>query len=136
MIITFMYGRIASDIDIQERSGTTIAEFNIAIQNFGKDKGADFFKCKAFNSTADVLGKYFKKGSRIALQATPKQPKSFKNKDGRTIYPNVEFMINRIDFVETKAESELVTKEDSAPKADEFMDISDDPETLGELPFQ
>lgn len=136
MIKAFLYGRISSEIDLKVHGETTVAEFSIAINKRGKNAGADYFKCKAFNKTAELLDEYFHKGSRIALECTPTQPKKFETKDGKTVYPNVEFIVNAIDFVDTKAESESSKPEPEPSKDDEFMDLPDEPETLGELPFK
>lgn len=129
-----MYGRIASDIDMRVNGETTVASFSLAVNRRGKDKGADFLRCKAFNKQAEVINTYFHKGSRIALTASATQPPKYTNKDGNTIYPNVEFIVNSIDFVDTKAENEQQAPQ-SAPQSKDtsFMDVPDS--ELSELPF-
>ena len=133
MISTFAYGRISSDIDMQYRNDKAVATFSIAIQK--RDKSADFFRFVAFGTTAENIEKYFHKGSRIVVRATPNQPKTYTNKDGKKVYPNVDFIVNEFDFVDTKAESQSSMPEKEAdPKQDEFMDVSE--EAIEDLPFQ
>ena len=128
-------GRISSDIDMRVNGETTVASFSIAINRRGKDKGADFLRCKAFNKQAEVVERFFHKGSRIAITASATQPPKYTNKDGNTIYPNVEFIVNSIDFVDTKAENAQATQQQSAPshKQDDFMSIPDGMDS--DLPF-
>lgn len=125
------YGRIASDIDYQEHGETHISSFSLAVNRQRKGSGADFFRCKGFGKTAELLRDYFGKGSRIAFTARASQPPKYQNKDGQDVYPNVEFLVQQIDFVDTKAESENVTKPSASET--EFMDI---PATIDEeVPF-
>lgn len=130
-----MMGRVASDIDLRVNGETTVAQFSIAVNKRTKDHGADFFRFKAFGKQADVLSKYFHKGSRICVSASASQPPKYTNKDGVTVYPNVEFIVREIDFVDTKAEN---ATEQPAPtpkqsKPDDFMSIPDGIED--DLPF-
>lgn len=126
---------------------TTVASFSIAINRRGKDKGADFFRCKAFNKQAEVINKFFHKGSRIAISASATQPPKYTKQDGTTVYPNVEFIVNSIDIVDTKAENAQQPESvptpqpqsapqsvpQSTPQQDDFMDIPDGLDS--ELPF-
>ena len=130
-----LFGRISTEIDLRVNGETTVATFSLAVNRRGKDKGADFLRCKAFNKQAEVINTYFHKGSRIALVASATQPPKYTNKDGNTIYPNVEFIVNSIDFVDTKAENEQATQQQSAPsqKPDDFMSIPDGMDS--DLPF-
>ena len=134
-----MMGRVSSDIELRVNGETTVAQFSIAVNKRTKDHGADFFRFKAFGKTAEVLSKYFHKGSRICVSASATQPPKYTNKDGVTVYPNVEFIVREIDFVDTKAESNAAQPTDapptpSAPKSDGFMNIPDGLENE-ELPF-
>ena len=131
MIVTFMYGRVSSEINMQYHGDTTVATFSVAVNRRGKDKGADFFRCKAFGKAAEMLEKFFRKGSRIALQATPTQPPKYENKDGVTVYPNVEFIVNTIDFVDTKAEQAPSQAPDGFMKIEDGLTVEE-----GELPFK
>lgn len=134
------FGRISSDIDLRVNGETQIASFSLAVNRRGKDKGADFFRFKAFNKTAEIIDRYFHKGSRICIRAIASQPPKYTNKDGVTVYPNVEFLVQDLDFVDTKAENEATAQTETpaapaeqAQKSDDFMSI---PDGLDELPFK
>lgn len=108
----------------------------------GKDKKADFLRMVAFNKTAEVINNYFHKGSRIGIECSAVKPDKYTNQNGQTIYPDIEFWINNIDFIDTKSESgqSQTSAPQSAPAAapqsapkDDFMSI---PEGVdNELPF-
>ena len=131
-------GRVATDIDMRINGEMQIATFSLAVNRRGKDKGADFFRCKAFGKTAEVIEKYFHKGSRIGIRAVAFQPPKYTNKEGTTVYPNIEFNVQEIDFIDTKAESEASGSPQPLPAGqkpeEDFMSIPDD--GLGELPFK
>lgn len=99
------YGRIASEIEMKYNESTVVATFSLAVTKRGREKGADFFRFKAFNKQAEVLEKFFHKGSRIAVTAIAVQPQKYTNKDGITVYPNVEFFVSSLDFVDAKNEN-------------------------------
>lgn len=127
-------GRIATDIDIkQANEKTKIARFNIAIPRNFKNKqtgkyDADFFGCVAFNRSATLLEKYFRKGSRIGISGRL-QNNNYRDKDGNMIY-KTEISIFEIDFAEDKQDA----APSPAPKKDEgSMDIPNNIEE--EMPF-
>ena len=134
------YGHIATDIEYKvTESGSATARFNIAVSRRSKERKTDFLRFVAFGKTAEVINNYFRKGSRIAVQAMAVQPDKFTDRNGNTRYPNVEFWISAVDFVDTKAESSQAAQ--SAPQAstnpktesEDFMSV---PEMVDEeLPF-
>lgn len=137
MIVVAGYGRVASDIEYKENGEMHVAEFRIAIDRRGKDRGTNFFKCVAFRQTADFLHKYFAKGNRIAIDGELDKPDRYKNQNDTWVYPEVQIVVRNVDFVETKAEREqsTSTSTQSAPQKDEsFMSIPDGIEN-DELPF-
>ena len=136
-------GRISSDIDYRVNGDKCVARFSIAVNKRGKDRKADFFRIVAFNKTAEVINNYFHKGSRIGLECTAVQPEKYEDRNGKTVYPNVEFWVSNIDFVDTKAESgqtqasapQQTQTHQSAPTSapDDYMSV---PEGVDEeLPF-
>lgn len=67
-----LIGNLTKDIEKETSSGgKTYVKFNVAVQRRFKNPDGvydtDFFNCIAWNSTADFLGKYCKKGNKIAL---------------------------------------------------------------------
>ena len=121
-----LIGRMTKDIDArQTASGTSVGRFSLAVDRFGKDKGADFINCVAFDKKAEVLEKYTHKGSKIALIGRI-QTGSYE-KDGRKVY-TTDVIVNEIEFCESRKEE---PKEETP--SDEFMDIPDDVDS--KLPF-
>lgn len=146
MIVLGAYGRIASDIDFRTtNSGISVAEFRLAVDRRGKDRGTNFFKVVAFRETADNISKYFHKGSRIAIEGELDKPDRYQGKDGNYIYPEVQIIARSFDFVDTKAESGNASASASAPQAasnptsapdsgNDFMSVPDGIDSE-ELPF-
>ena len=92
----------------------------------------------AFGKTADVINNYFRKGSRIAIECTAVKPDKYTNQNGQTVYPDIEFWVSNVDFIDTKAESQTSAPTQAvAPqtKADDFMKIPEIPDSQDELPF-
>lgn len=65
---------------------------------------ADFISCVAFGKTAEMLGSYFNKGNRIALEGRI-QTGSYDRQDGQRVY-TTDVIINRVHFIESKSESQ------------------------------
>lgn len=136
-------GRISSDIDYRVNGDKGVARFSIAVNRRGKDRKADFLRMVAFNKTAEVINNYFHKGSRIGIECSAVKPDKYTNQNGQTIYPDIEFWINNIDFIDTKSESgqSQASAPQSAPTAapqsqtDDFMKIPEIPDSQDELPF-
>lgn len=122
-----LIGRMTKDIDVrQTTSGSTVGRFSLAVDRFGKDKGADFINCVAFDKKAEVLQKYTHKGSKIAVIGRI-QTGSYTNKDGQKVY-TTDVIVNEIEFCESRKEEPKEEK-----PSDEFMKL---PEGVdAELPF-
>lgn len=130
-------GRVCRDIEVRYsqngNDSTAIARFTVAVdRRFKKEGGdtADFISCVAFGKTAEFLGKYFKKGMRIALNGRI-QTGSYTNKDGVKIY-TTDVIAENVEFCESKKDGE--EKRDDLPKFDDgFMNIPED--ISAEIPF-
>ena len=146
MIVTTAYGRISSDIKMTETNeGKAIAKFSLAV-NKGT-RGAEFFNFTAFGKTAETINEFFHKGSRIMLEAEPTPQKRYEGKDGKYVYPNVDFRVIKFDFVDTKSENVAHTSNtgDNETQAEPYqeqsenkymdMDIPDELD-LESLPFR
>jgi single-strand DNA-binding protein len=71
--------------------------------------GTDFFNITAFGKTAEVIHKYFTKGSRIGIEAHAQQ--SSYEKDGHKVY-QITFIVDSIDFCEKKSDSAAQSNSD------------------------
>ena len=101
----FLQGRLTADPEIRTtQSGTKVANFSIAVERPFKDKSGnrktDFLKCEAWRGSADLLAKYFKKGSMILVVGAMYQDSYTDNNGNRRekIWCNVE----EVNFCESK----------------------------------
>ena len=99
-----------------------VAKFTLAVDRIGKEE-ADFIQCTAFKKTAELIERYVKKGTKIALEGRW-QTGSYTNKDGQKVYTN-DCIIDQIEFCESK-------KEEAPASTDDFMNIAGD---IDEVPF-
>lgn len=101
----FLQGRLTADPEIRTtQSGAKVANFSIAVERPFKDKSGnrktDFLKCEAWRSSADLLAKYFKKGSMILVVGAMYQDSYTDNNGNRRekTWCNVE----EVNFCESK----------------------------------
>lgn len=121
-------GRLTKDVDIKQAAETTVARYTLAIDRFGKDKGADFIPCVCFGKNADFAEKYLKKGMKIVVEGRI-QTGSYTNKDGNKVY-TTDVIVNAHHFCEGKNTS---TEEEATPAPDNFMNVESDIDD--EVPF-
>ena len=127
-------GRLCGDPEVTSTTtGTTIAKFSLAVdRKYKTDNGptADFFPCTAFGKLGEFCQNYLHKGSRIAVVGEP-QNNNYTDKNGNKVY-GWSFIINEIDFAESKGEN----KEPPVVKEEKKNDFLSVPEGLvEELPF-
>ena len=131
---TILYGRISKDIECKySQSGVARASFGLAVNRkyATADKNVDFFNITAFGKKAEVLEKYFRKGSRIVIYCHPQQ-EQYTRRDGTKV-DTVSFILDDFDFVDSKQESKIQPEPMPVPN-DDFMDVPDGVEDEG-LPF-
>lgn len=80
--ITIM-GRLTADPEIRRTTtGKAVVSFIIACDKPGKDSGASFIPCVAWEKTGEFIGNYFKKGSAIVLEGRI-ESRQYETKDGQ-----------------------------------------------------
>lgn len=99
-----MIGNLGRDPQIN--AAGTMASFSIAVKRQFKDKQtgeyqSDWFNCKAFGKTAELIGKSFSKGSQIAF--TGHAQNNNYEKDGQMIYRD-EYIVDSITFIGQKTD--------------------------------
>lgn len=94
-----LIGRITAKPEIKYTPNTQTATttFTIAVDRYGKDKGADFIRLTAFGKRAETICRYMDKGRMIAIQGRI-QTGSYKDRDGKTVY-TTDVIINEADFI-------------------------------------
>ena len=69
-----LMGRLTADPEVKTTTnGLAVTSFTVACdRNVGKDreKQSDFIPCVAWRQTAEFIGKYFSKGSLIAVEGS------------------------------------------------------------------
>lgn len=106
-ICSFM-GRLTRDPELLDvGGGKSVANFCIAVKNPTKAENkpdATFIECIAWEKTADLIGRDFKKGSRIIVSAAAKT-ESWQDKESGKKRSRIKFVVQKFWYVETKQES-------------------------------
>ena len=128
MNICEFYGRITKKPEVGMTStGKKSATFSIAInRNYKNADGvleADFVRLKAYDKTADIIEKYFDKGSRIAVVCSFRN-NSYENEKGERVYADY-FIVNNVYFIDTKSDQ-------NKPNSDELSQNSTNTSTTTE----
>ena len=123
-----LIGRLTKDPEVATtKSDLKVTTFTLAVDNPVKkdeEKTASFIPCLAWKSTGEVIAKYMKKGSLLAVEGRLNQ-RSYTNKDGKTV--NVfEVICDSVQFCEKKVESKT---EDAKTTTVDLKETADD------LPF-
>lgn len=126
-------GNITHDLEIKISGETKILNFTVAVRRKFKNKNGeyetDFIRCVAFNKQAELIEKYFKKGSPILVEGSL-QSNTYETQTGekRTAY-NV--VVEGIDFMGGKKEQTNTTSFEQTMKQN-GVDITLDGD---QLPF-
>lgn len=129
--VTIM-GRLTAEPEIRLTSNEIpVCNFSIAVQRPKKkdatDSEADFFSCVAWRGTAEIIEKYFVKGSLIVIQGHLRNHAYLKNDEKRW---TTQIIVDEVHFTgERKKERSEISNMpdydgDSVPV--EIPDISDD----------
>lgn len=123
MNVSVIKGRLTRDPELaffknSNGEDRSVCRFSVAVDREYGD-GADFFPCSIFGKRAEVINKYFSKGSEIACHGRMEQNK-YKDKDGndRTVW---NFVVKDFDFCGKKSDNNS-----NEPKADGFEQIEED----------
>jgi len=128
-----LIGRLTKDPDTRYTTDNkAVTRFTIAVDRYGKDAGADFIGCVAFDKSAEFIDKYFRKGMKIGITGHIRTGK-YDNKDGKTVY-TTDVVADRAEFVEKKADAPETIGQPTENPTDEFMKIPDNIDE--EIPFQ
>lgn len=98
-----LMGRLVRDPELRRTTtGKAVASFTVAVDNFGKDNGASFIPCVAWDKTGEFIDNYFLKGSQIAVEGRI-QSRQYETKDGKK-QTVVELVVTRAHFCGKKGE--------------------------------
>ena len=100
-----LLGRISTELNLKEINNKKILNFSIAINDI-KDK-TSFIPITAFDTLAENISKYQKKGNQIAISGFL-QDNNYTDKDGNKRY-SLNVVASRVDFISNK---EAIKKDD------------------------
>ena len=134
-----LMGRLTFEPEVRTTpSGVSVMRFQVACdrkyQRSGQDRQADFIDCVAWRQTAEFIGRYFHKGSMIAVEGTL-QTSSYTDKNGNQ-RKQVEVLANNVSFCGSKSETSGAASSQDEPNNSDaenshFDEIPDD----DDLPF-
>lgn len=100
---TTIMGRFVGDPELRRtQTGKAVASFTLAVDNPGKDSGASFIPCVAWDKTAEFIDQYFAKGNPIVIEGRVAS-RQYETKEGqkRTV---VEVVVSQAHFCGKKEE--------------------------------
>lgn len=136
--IVILSGRLTANPELKTtNSGKSVCNFTIAVERKfkqGAEKPTDFIDIVAWGNTAEIVSKYFSKGSMIGIEGSV-QTRKYTDKDGnnRTAF---EILANNVQFMESKRDG-AASQASATPTAfsnagfNDFEEISTD----DDLPF-
>jgi len=128
-----LIGRLTKAPEIRyTQNNTAVTSFTLAVDNFGgKEKGADFINCVAWQKTAEFISQYFDKGTRVGLTGRI-QVRKYEGKDGKTVYVT-EVVAERVYFADGKGNKS--SDNQSTTDLKQYRGEIEDEESEEELPF-
>lgn len=98
-----LVGRLTKTPELYSKEDATdVVNFDIAVDNLGKDAGTTFLSCKAFGKVAQNINKFCDKGSKVAVAGRIQQ-RNFIRKDGSK-GSTYEVICDSVEFLDPKAE--------------------------------
>lgn len=105
MNIVGLSGNLTSDPELERTSDDTpYCRFNIAVRRPKTSDKTDFIKCVAWRSTAEFIGKWFKKGKRIEISGVLISG-NYEDSSGNK-RTSMEVLVNDASFGERKQSDE------------------------------
>jgi single-strand DNA-binding protein len=115
-------GRLTKDPELKTtESGKTYLKYDVAVErdftSRDGEKVTDFLPCIAFDNKSEVISKYFRKGSKIAVCGRL-ETDFYKDKDGNTV-KNFVIVTEKLYFVESKPRQAQTHKQTDVEFADD-----------------
>ena len=110
-----LVGRLTKDAEIRTtQTGKKIASFSIAVDD-GKDSSGQrltsYFNCTAWDSLADLVEQFIKKGHRLAITGKL-QNRSWDKPDGTKGYAT-DISVRELEMLTSKAEADSIATSSS-----------------------
>ena len=120
-----LVGRLCSDPKLSyTQSGKAVAKFSLAVGRMKKEE-TDFINCIAWEKTAEVIGEYCRKGSKVGIVGKI-QTGSYENEEKKKVY-TFDVLVREIQFLDTKektgeVEEKIGEVEEKIKEVDDFTD--------------
>lgn len=126
----FLTGRLTRDVETRNsQSGMALARTGIAVDRRTKNKEVDFFNLAAFDKTAEIMGKYCSKGTKILLDGHLRFSQ-YEDKQGNK-KTSVDVVVDNFEFTEPRGSASKKPDNDSG-NAGETEELGFDP---NDMPF-
>lgn len=122
--VTILTGRLTADPKLTQTENSRYCRFSIAVarpKHKDKEAETDFFNCVAWEGTAEIISKWYKKGDMITIVGNLRNSQYEKNGEKRT---STSVIIREVHFGNSKRKTE--NSDDTAfPEIDpaEFEEI-------------
>lgn len=110
-------GRLTADPELkQTATGIAVVSFTLAVnRRYSKDASqqneADFFTVTAWRSTAEIVSRYFRKGSSICIVGSI-QNRNWTDQQGQKHY-RTEIVADEVTFVDSRSDSPVAMPQDT-----------------------
>jgi single-strand DNA-binding protein len=113
-------GRLTSDPELkQTQSGIAVATFSVAVNRKAKQGESDFFNVTAWRQTAELIARYFHKGSSICIVGSL-QNSSWTDQNKQKHY-RTDIVADEVNFVDSKSDDAQPSYgQQTAPKFEEI----------------
>ena len=114
-------GNLAHDVEVKNTSsGKTYARTSIAVNRRTKKADgtydADFFDLAAWDKTAEIMGKYLKKGDRVIVEGRIEND-NYKDKTGAMKYGN-KIVVDNVEWFQSQNRKQHDEPDDAEFDAD------------------
>lgn len=115
MNLCTLSGIIGQDPKINTVSEVLVANFSLAVKHdFKKDDKGNYltlwFKCNAWNKTAEFCEKHLKKGCKVLVQGEIQAPDSYETDYGTRINSNIR--VNKLEMITWPDDDKTKKQED------------------------
>lgn len=102
MNVVALMGRLTADVEVSHTpNGVAVCKFTIAVDRYSNgERKADFINCVAWRETAENIARFFRKGSKIAVNGSI-QTRQFQDKETGKNRVAFEVVVDRFHFCES-----------------------------------
>ena len=132
MNVCVFQGNVSREPELRfSASGTAFCKFGLAVNyGWGDKKTVSFLNMTAFAKTAEAIGNYINKGSKVTVRCHV-QTGSYEKDDGTKVY-TTDFIVDEIDFPSKKeSQGQAQPQEDFDDGEDVFEPVED----FSDIPF-